>query len=126
MKQLIVIILFPIIGLTQTVSDTCFTEEQIHDISETLDDLYFQDSVNVELISQQEAIIKKQEELINLDSLQLIYKQEQINLLQTNINLYVDQQKKLQPRWYNHKAIWFGAGILTTVLTGRFIVAVIQ
>jgi len=126
MKQLIVILLFPIIGLTQTVSDTCFTEEQIHDISETLDDLYFQDSVNVELISQQEAIIKKQEELINLDSLQLIYKQEQINLLQTNINLYVDQQKKLQPRWYNHKAIWFGAGILTTVLTGRFIVAVIQ
>ena len=50
MKQLIVILLFPIIGLTQTVSDTCFTEEQIHDISETLDDLYFQDSVNVELI----------------------------------------------------------------------------
>ena len=80
MKQLIVILLFPIIGLTQTVSDTCFTEEQIHDISETLDELYFQDSVNVELISQQEAIIKKQEELLSLDSLQLIYKQDQIQL----------------------------------------------
>jgi hypothetical protein len=74
MKHLIVILLFPIIGLTQTVSDTCFTEEQIHDISETLDDLYFQDSVNIELISQQESIIKKQEELLSLDSLQLVYK----------------------------------------------------
>ena len=126
MKQLIVILLFPIIGLTQTVSDTCFTEEQIHDISETLDDLYFQDSVNVELISQQEAIIKKQEELLSLDSLQLVYKQEQIQLLETNINLYVEQQKKLQPKWYNHKAIYFGAGILTAVLTCRFIVAIIQ
>ena len=126
MKQLIVILLFPIIGLTQTVSDTCFTEEQIHDISETLDELYFQDSVNVELISQQEAIIKKQEELISLDSLQLVYKQEQIQLLETNINLYVEQQKKLQPKWYNHKVIYFGAGILTAVLTGRFIVAIIQ
>ena len=126
MKQLIVIILFPIIGLTQTVSDTCFTEEQIHDISETLDELYFNDSVNVELISQQESIIKKQEELINLDSLQIVYKQQQIELLEANINLYVEQQKKLQPKWYNNKALYFGAGILTAVLTGRFIVAIIQ
>ena len=75
MKQLIVILLFPIIGFSQTASDTCFTEQEVHDISETLDELYFNDSVNIELISQQESIIKKQEELINLDSLQIVYKQ---------------------------------------------------
>ena len=40
MKQLIVILLFPIIGFSQTASDTCFTEQEVHDISETLDELY--------------------------------------------------------------------------------------
>ena len=126
MKQLIVILLFPIIGFSQTASDTCFTEQEVHDISETLDELYFNDSVNIELISQQESIIKKQEELINLDSLQIVYKQQQIELLEANINLYVEQQKKLQPKWYNNQALYFSAGILTAVLTGKFIVAIIN
>lgn len=126
MKQLILILLFPIVGFGQTVVDTCFTTQQLHDISETIDDLYFKDSVNTELINQQTAVINKQDELIKLDSMQLVYKQQQIDLLESNINLYVEQQKKLQPKWYNNKAIWFGAGILTTVLTGKLIVEVIQ
>ena len=126
MKQLILILLFPIVGFGQTVVDTCFTTQQIHDISETIDDLYYKDSVNTELINQQTAVINKQDELIKLDSMQLVYKQQQIDLLKSNIDLYVDQQKKLQPKWYNNKAIWFGAGILTTVLTGKLIVEVIQ
>jgi hypothetical protein len=126
MKQLILILLFPIVGFGQTVVDTCFTTQQIHDISETIDDLYYKDSVNTELINQQAAVINKQDELIKLDSMQLVYKQQQIDLLESNIDLYVDQQKKLQPKWYNNKAIWFGAGILTTVLTGKLIVEVIQ
>ena len=126
MKQLILILLFPIVGFGQTVVDTCFTTQQLHDISETIDDLYFKDSVNTELINQQAAVINKQDELIKLDSMQLVYKQQQIDLLESNIDLYVDQQKKLQPKWYNNKAIWFGAGILTTVLTGKLIVEVIQ
>jgi len=126
MKQLILVLLFPIVGFSQTVVDTCFTTQQIHDISETLDDLYYKDSVNIELINQQTAVINKQDELIKLDSMQLVYKQQQIDLLESNIDLYVEQQKKLQPKWYNNKALWFGAGIITTVLTGKFIVEVIQ
>ena len=126
MKQLILILLFPIVGFSQTVVDTCFTTQQIHDISETLDDLYYKDSVNIELINQQTAVINKQDELIKLDSMQLVYKQQQIDLLESNIDLYVEQQKKLQPKWYNNKALWFGAGIITTVLTGKLIVEVIQ
>ena len=120
MKQLIFILLFPITVFGQTVSDTCFTEQQIHDISETLDELYYQDS------SQQDAVIEKQDQLLQLDSLQLEYKQQQIDLLEENIDLYVKQQKKLQPKWYNNKVIWFSSGILTTILTGKLIVGAIQ
>tara|TARA_R110000751_G_scaffold72490_3_gene147008 strand:+ start:314 stop:694 length:381 start_codon:yes stop_codon:yes gene_type:complete len=126
MKKLIFILCFPIIGFGQTVPDTCFTEQQIHDISETFNELYFKDSVNNALISQQELVIQKQDELIRLDSVQIIYKQQQIELLESNIDLYVKQQKKLQPKWYNHKIIWFTTGILTTILTGKLIVEVVQ
>ena len=126
MKQIILILLFPITLFGQTVTDTCFTEQQIHDISETLDELYYQDSVNNELISQQDAVIEKKNELLHLDSLQLEYKQQQIYLLEENINLYIKQQKSLQPKWYNHKILWFSSGILTTILTGKLIVGAIQ
>lgn len=126
MKQLVIILLFPIFGISQTVPDTCFTEQQIQDISETLDELYFKDSINNAVIEQQKSIIQKQDELIKLDSLQLVYKQQQIDLLESNIDLYIKQQNRLQPKWYNNKVIWFGAGILTTVLTGKLIVGAIQ
>ena len=49
-----------------------------------------------------------------------------IDLLEENIDLYVKQQKKLQPKWYNNKIIWFSSGILTTVLTGKLIVGAIN
>ena len=126
MKQLVIILLFPIFGISQTVPDTCFTEQQIQDISETLNELYFKDSINNVVIEQQKSIIQKQDELIKLDSLQLVYKQQQIDLLESNIDLYIKQQNRLQPKWYNNKVIWFGAGILTTVLTGKLIVGAIQ
>mgnify|MGYP003625825686 FL=1 len=126
MKTLIFILCFPILGFAQTLTDTCFTKQQIHNISETLDELYYRDSVNNALIIQQESVIIKQDEVIRLDSLHLVFKQQQVELLESNIELYVKQQKKLQPKWYNHKVLWFGSGILTTILTGKFIVEVIQ
>ena len=106
-----IIILFPIVSYTQTPPDTCFTEQEIQDISNTLDDLYFKDSVNNALITQQKLLIQKQESLIQLDSVQLQYKQQQINLLQDNINLYIEREKMLQPKWYRSNVLWFGGGI---------------
>jgi len=116
MKWLL-IILFPITTYAQISTDTCFTQQQIEDISNTLDELYYQDSVNNILITQQKQLIQQQEELIHLDSLQLQYKQEQIDLLKENIDLYVKREKLLRPKWYNSNALWFGSGIVTAVLT---------
>lgn len=117
MKWLL-IILFPSVLFSQTTNiDTCFTAQQVQDISNTLDELYYQDSVNNVLITQQKQLITQQEELIRLDSLQLLYKQEQIVLLKENIDLYIDREKRLQPKWYRSNGLWFGTGIVTTILT---------
>ena len=124
-KFFIILLLLPVFSFTQTV-DTCFTEEQIHDISETLDSLYYLDSVNNDIIIKQDNLIYSLEHLNKLDSLQKLYYQQQIDLLNSNIDLYIEREELIKPKWYDSKIIWFGAGILTTVLTGKLIVEVVQ
>jgi hypothetical protein len=124
-KIFIILLLLPVFSFTQTV-DTCFTEEQIHDISETLDSLYYLDSVNNDIIIKQDNLIYSLEHLNKLDSLQKLYYQQQIDLLNSNIDLYIEREELIKPKWYDSKIIWFGAGILTTVLTGKLIVEVVQ
>jgi hypothetical protein len=116
MKRLLLILLFPISCFAQEVEDTCFTEQEILDISFTLDSLYKVIDISDNIILEQEFLIEKQSKLIELDSVQLSYKTQQIELLQKNVNLYVEREKRLQPKWYDNKTIWFGAGILTSLL----------
>jgi len=96
--------------------DTCFTEQQVQDISYTLDSLYQLNEINDSIISEQKIIITKLHQLIELDSMQLNYKTQQVNLLKTNINLYIEREKQLAPKWYDNKIIWFSTGIITTML----------
>jgi hypothetical protein len=121
MKRLLLLLIFPISCFAQEVDDTCFTEQEILDISFTLDSLYKVIDINDNIIIEQEFLIDKQSKLIELDSIQLSYKTQQIDLLQKNINLYVEREKRLQPKWFDNKAIWFGSGILTTLFTGVII-----
>ena len=106
--------------------DTCFTENEIIEISETLDSLYYLDSINNKIISQQDALISELETITKLDSIQLLYTNKKVELLNDNINLYIKREKHLRPKWYDNKIIWFGSGILTTLLTGKMIVESVQ
>ena len=56
MKRLLLILLFPLYALTQTTPDTCFTQQEIIDISYTLDSLYAADSINLALIERFETL----------------------------------------------------------------------
>jgi len=124
-KFFIIIYLWPLILFSQ-MADTCFTSDEIIDISETLDSLYYTDSLNNEIISQQETLLSELETIIKLDSIQLLYTDRKIELLNENINLYIEREKYLKPKWYDNKVIWFGGGILTTLLTGKMIVQSVQ
>ena len=124
-KIFIILLLCPLAFFSQMV-DTCFTSNEIIEISETLDSLYYLDSINNEIISQQEQLVSELETIIKLDSIQLLYTDRKIELLNENINLYIEREKYLKPKWYNHKIIWFSAGIATTLFTGKMIVEVVQ
>lgn len=117
MKKLLVALLLPLSCFSQTVPDTCFTEKQIIEIAETLDSLWQADSINNVLIEQQENIIKSYKTLIALDSVQIAYQKQQIELLNNNVDLYIKRQKQLQPKWYDANGLWFGSGLITAILT---------
>ena len=112
--------------LSAQLVDTCFTSNEIIDISETIDSLYYLDSINNKIISKQETIISDLETVIRLDSIELIYMNTKVNLLNENIDLYIKREEYLKPKWYNNKVIWFSAGIATTLFTGKMIVEVVQ
>ena len=124
MKRLFIILLFPFFSYGQM--DTCFTQDEIVDISFTLDSLYALDSLNEEIIAHYEEQIESYKQLVALDSLQIEYNKKQIALLKENVELYVEREKYLKPRWYDHKAIWFTGGIITAVFTGKFVTTVVK
>ena len=117
MKTLTLFLLVSSACFTQTSPDTCFTKQQVLDISMTLDSLYAADEINNSLIIEQQKMIEMQSSLIKLDSLQIVYQKQQIELLNDNIDLYIKRQKQLQPKWYDSKGLWFGSGLVTAILT---------
>lgn len=125
MKKLLVILLFPLTAYSQ-IADTCFTEQQVLDISFTLDSLTELNDINDQIILEQKHLLEKQGKLIELDSMQIAYREQQIALLQKNVDLYVEREKRFQTKWYDHKAIWFSGGILTTILTSKLIIEVVK
>ena len=126
MKLLLFILLIsPVFAIAQ-VPDTCFTQQEIKDISYMLDSLYYADSINNNLINKQEVLINYQIRLIKLDSVQLEYKSKQIELLNENINIYVEREKSFRPKWYDNKSIYFTGGIITAILTGKLITEIVK
>ena len=124
-KYFIIILLWPMFLIGQE-SDTHFTEDEIIAISETLDSLYYLDSINNEIISQQEILISELETIAKLDSIELMYINKKIELLNNNIELYIQREKYLKPKWYDNKVIWFASGIITAVATGKMAVEVLK
>ena len=126
--KLILIILFVCIGFVSNsqIADTCFTSKQVLDLSFTLDSIFYIDSINTKLIDTQKSIILDYEQVIKLDSMEFQFKDKKIELLQNNINLYVEREKLLKPKWYQHRIIAFGAGMTTVLLTSKLINSVIK
>jgi len=129
---LTLMLLIPVLSISQKVSkpkskpDTCFTQQQILDISFTLDSLYKVVDLQEQTIKQQDLLILDRKQLNKLDSLHIRYQQIQIDALHKNIDIYVEREKILKPKWYDNKLIYFTGGILTTMLTSKLIIDVIK
>jgi hypothetical protein len=125
MKKLIIILclLIPAISFSQkakTVPDTCFTQQQLSDISFTLDSLFIICDINEQLIPEYQKLVATQAEMIRLDSVQIELQKQQTSLLQENINLYVEKER-ITNKWYNNKYLWLGIGFVGGVFIDRLL-----
>jgi hypothetical protein len=124
MKYL-VILLFPVLAFSQkgkAKPDTCFTQSELADISFVLDSLWLADSINNELIAKYRKSVFEQDSLIELDSIQLVAKDREIELL----NGIIANYKEIQPKFLDKKGVWFGFGFLAALGSGILINQVIK
>jgi len=127
MKKFLIILclLVPVISFSQkakakSVPDTCFTQQEIKDISFTIDSLFAVCDINDQLIPEYKSLIEKQKEMIKLDSTQIEYQKQQTILLRENINLYVEKER-ITNKWYNNKYLWLGMGFVGGVFIDRLL-----
>jgi len=121
MKTLIIILLFPVIAFSQkgkSNPDTCFTQSELADISFVIDSLWAADDINNELIVKYRSLVKQQDSIATLDSMHIVEQDNEIKLLKSNIDLYKEQIKLMQPKWSDKKGLWFGFGFLSALGTG--------
>lgn len=124
MKRLLVILFFPVIAFSQ--SDTCFTKQEVLDISFTLDSLTELTDINQQIIREQAYLIADLKHYISLDSVEINFYKQQVDALNKNIDLYIQREKLIKPKWYDNKTIWFASGIVSTILTAKLIVEVVK
>jgi hypothetical protein len=83
-------------------------------IIEAMDTLVEQDSINNLIILSLETEVRLFETIIKQDSLVLAYKQEQIVLLESQIQLYDDRLNQVD-KWYDKRPFGVVVGVLGTI-----------
>ena len=130
MKRIVVIfaLMISFNGNTQKTSkpDTCFTKQEILDISYTLDSLNAVITLNDELLKRTNLLNLDLKYIIKLDSMQINYYKIQTAALHKNIEIYVEREKYTKPKWYDNKIFYFISGIFTTILTAKLIVETVK
>ena len=91
-----------------------FTEDQVLGFTNAIKELELKDSLNVSLVSDYEAMVKRLEATAAIVSLLIANKTTQLNLLKDTNKLLEQKVKLVQPKWYENKWIYFTFGVALT------------
>ena len=91
-----------------------FTEDQVLGFTNAIKELELKDSLNVSLVSDYEAMVKRLESTAAIDSMLIANKTTQINLLKDTNKLLEQKVKLVQPKWYENKWLYFTFGVALT------------
>ena len=114
MKQLLVALLLGVSSIVYSQDTLQIPQTELEEFFLALDTLRTQDSVKTVLIQELEFEIKLHEQLAKQDSLIILYKDQEIRLLNEEIDLYVYRLDKVD-KWYNRPWVGVVGGFLGTV-----------
>jgi len=113
--RLILALLITMLSFAGSAQDTIpVPQVELDGIIEAIDTLVEQDSINNLIILSLETEVKLFETIIKQDSLVLAYKQEQITLLESQIELYDDRLNQVD-KWYDKRPFGVVIGVLGTI-----------
>jgi len=113
--RLVLVIFLTMLSFATSAQDTIpVPQVELDGIIEAIDTLVEQDSINNLIIISLESEIKLFETIIKQDSLVLAYKQEQITLLESQIQLYDDRLNQVD-KWYDKRPFGVVIGVLGTI-----------
>jgi len=115
MKQLLVALLLSVSSIVYSQDTLQIPAVELEEFFLALDTLRTQDSIKAVLINDLEYQIILHEQLNQQDSLIVLYKDQEIELLNEQINLYIDRLNKVD-KWYNKPWIGVTGGFLGTVI----------
>jgi len=115
MKQLLVALLLSVSSIVYSQDTLQIPAMELEEFFLALDTLRTQDSIKAVLINDLEYQIILHEQLNQQDSLIVLYKDQEIELLNEQINLYIDRLNKVD-KWYNKPWIGVTGGFLGTVI----------
>ena len=120
MRYLILIFFISLGTLTLGQDTIQIPQDEIEEFFLALDTLETQDSIKTLLINNLEREIYLYKLIGEQDSLLLLYKDEEIELLNNQIELYTNRLDKVD-KWYNKPAVGFVGGFLSTIILIRVI-----
>jgi len=113
--RIILSILIAMLSIGAFAQDTIQVPQvELDGIIEAIDTLVEQDSINNLIILSLETEVRLFETIIKQDSLVLAYKQEQIVLVESQIQLYDDRLNQVD-KWYDKRPFGVVIGVLGTI-----------
>ena len=91
-----------------------FTEEQVLGFTNAIKELELKDSLNVSLVEDYEAMVKRLEATAAIDSMLIANKTTQLTLLKDTNKLLEQKVKLVRPKWYENKWLYFTFGVALT------------
>ena len=91
-----------------------FTEDQVLGFTNAIKELELKDSLNVSLVEDYEAMVKRLEATAVIDSMLIANKTTQLTLLKDTNELLEQKVKLVRPKWYENKWLYFTFGVALT------------
>ena len=115
MKNLLLILFLGLSSAFYAQDTLKIPADELEQFFLALDTLEMQDSAKAVLIQELEFEIKLHEQLAKQDSLIILYKDQEIKLLNEEIDLYLYRLDKVD-KWYNRPWVGITGGFLGTIL----------
>jgi hypothetical protein len=106
-------IVFCIFASFFSSAQTTFSDQEIIKLDSLIQHYEQNDSIQyhkISLLDNQLGLYKQQ---AVLDSTLLFYKDQELELLNNRVSLYIELNKEIKPKWYDKKWIWFTIGCVT-------------